>query len=139
VPDLCTYDYAIIRVVPRVERGEFVNVGAIVACAPADFLQARIELDEARVLALDPALDMQAIRSGLAVIPAVCAGGDGAGELGRLSLRERFDWLVAPRSTSIQTSPVHTGRCSDLEAALERILDTMVRRAASANRASGRQ
>jgi hypothetical protein len=139
VPDLCTYDYAIIRVVPRVERGEFVNVGAIVACAPADFLQARIELDEARVLALDPALDMQAIRSGLAVIPAVCAGGDGAGELGRLSLRERFDWLVAPRSTSIQTSPVHTGRCSDLEAALERILDRMVRRAASANGAGGRQ
>jgi hypothetical protein len=82
---------------------------------------------------------MQAIRSGLAVIPAVCAGGDGAGELGRLSLRERFDWLVAPRSTSIQTSPVHTGRCSDLEAALERILDRMVRRAASANGAGGRQ
>jgi hypothetical protein len=122
-----TYDYAVVRVVPRVERGEFVNAGVIVCCAPAQYLQARIELDEARLRALDPTLDIEAIRTGLAAIPAICAGGEAAGALGRLSLRERFDWLVAPRSTSIQTSPVHTGRARDLDEALEHLLRTLVR------------
>lgn len=125
--ELCTYDYAIVRVVPRVERGEFINVGAIVSCAPSGFLQAGIEVDETRLLALDPGLDLAAIRASLAAIPAICRGGTEAGALGRLLPRERFDWLVAPRSTAIQTSPVHTGRCSDLDAALQRLLDTMVR------------
>ena len=132
MPDPCTYDYAVVRVVPRVERGEFVNVGVIMSCATESFLRARIELDEARVLALDPTLDLQPIRATLATIPAICAGGSGAGVLGRLSARERFDWLVAPRSTSIQTSAVHTGRCYDLDVALERLLDTMVRPPAEA-------
>ncbi|HEU0202631.1 MAG TPA: DUF3037 domain-containing protein [Burkholderiaceae bacterium] len=127
MPAPCTYDYAIVRVVPRVERGEFINAGVIVCCARAGFLQARIELDEARLQALDPGADIEAIRTALAAIPAVCAGGEQAGELGQLSLRERFDWLVAPRSTSIQISPVHTGRARDLEEALERLLETLVR------------
>lgn len=122
-----TYDYAVVRVVPRVDRGEFINAGVIVACAAQGYLQARIELDEPRLLALDPVADVEAIRSALAVIPAVCAGGAAAGALGRLSLRERFDWLVAPRSTSVQTSPVHSGRCDDLAATTERLLDRMVR------------
>ena len=130
MPQPCTYDYAIVRVVPRVERGEFVNVGVIVSCVPSGFLQARIELDEARLRALDPALDLDAIRATLAAIPAICAGGPQAGALGRLSMRERFDWLVAPRSTAVQTSPVHTGRCRDLPGELERLLDKMVRRPA---------
>jgi len=125
--ELCTYDYAIVRVVPRVERGEFINVGAIVSCAPSGFLQAGIEVDDARLLALDPGLDLAAIRAALAAIPAICRGGADAGALGRLLPRERFDWLVAPRSTAIQTSPVHTGRCRDLPGALERLLDAMVR------------
>jgi hypothetical protein len=137
VPDPCTYDYAIVRVVPRVERGEFVNVGVIVSCASADFLRARIELDEARLRALDSTLDLDVIRAALATIPAICAGGDQAGALGQLSLRERFDWLVAPRSTSIQTSSVHTGRCRDLEGALERLLDTMVRLPAAEDMSRG--
>jgi hypothetical protein len=128
VPDLCTYDYAIVRVVPHVERGEFVNAGVIVSCTSRGYLQAAVELDEPRVLALDPALDLQAIRDALAAIPVICAGGDAAGALGRLSPRERFDWLVAPRSTSIQTSPVHTGRCGDLDSALQGLLERMVRR-----------
>lgn len=128
MPALRTYDYAIVRVVPHVERGEFVNAGVIVACASQGFLKAAIDLDEARLRALDPAADLEAIRAALAAIPAICAGGDGAGPIGRLSLRERFDWLVAPRSTSIQVSPVHTGRCADLDAALERLMQTMVRR-----------
>ena len=128
MPDLCTYDYAIIRVVPHVERGEFVNAGVIVACATRGFLKARIELDEARLLALDPAADLEAIQIALSAIPAICAGGAAAGPIGRLTVRERFDWLVAPRSTSIQVSPVHSGRCTDLDTALERLMSKMVRR-----------
>lgn len=127
MPTLCTYDYAIVRVVPRVERGEFVNVGVIVSCVAERFLEARIQLDSARLRALDPTLDLSAIGNALDAIPRLCAGGDAAGPLGRLSARERFDWLVAPRSTSIQTSAVHTGRCGDLALALEQLMDRMVR------------
>jgi hypothetical protein len=127
VPKPRSYDYAIVRVVPRVERGEFVNAGVILSCAAEGFLQARIELDEARVLALDPQADLDAIRITLATIPAICAGGDKAGAIGKLSVRERFHWLVAPRSTAIQTSAVHTGRCDDLGAALDKLMDRMVR------------
>ena len=123
-----TYDYAVVRVVPRVERGERINVGVVLSCVDADFLDARIELDEARLLALDPAPDLDAIREGLATITTVCAGGAKAGPIGALPQRGRFRWLVSPRSTVIQMSPVHTGRTSDPAAALERLLDTMVRR-----------
>ena len=123
-----TYDYAIVRVVPKVEREEFVNAGAIVSCPASDFLEARIELDEARVLALDPGADLAAIRTHLASIPAICAGGPDAGPIGALSKRERFRWLTAPRSTVIQTSPTHTGTCTDPVALLEHLLATIVRR-----------
>jgi Protein of unknown function (DUF3037) len=127
VPDLHTYDYAIVRVVPRVERGEFVNVGVILSCAAIDQLACAIELNEARVLALDPAADLAGIRAALATIPLICAGGEAAGALGRLSVRERFHWLVAPRSSSIQTSAVHTGRCSEPERTLDHLMRAMVR------------
>ena len=130
MPKPRSYDYAIVRVVPRVERGEFVNAGVIVSCAAEGTLRARIELDEARVLALDPSADLEAIRITLATIPAICAGGEAAGALGKLSVRERFHWLVAPRSTSIQTSAVHTGRCDDLDAALDKLMGRMVRQPA---------
>ena len=123
-----TYDYAIIRVVPRVERGEQINVGVILSCVDGEFLEARIELDTARLLALDPAIDVDAIRDLLATIPAVCEGGPNAGPIGELPPRGRFRWLVSPRSTIIQMSPVHTGRTTDPAAALERLVDTMVRR-----------
>jgi Protein of unknown function (DUF3037) len=122
-----TYDYAVIRVVPRVDREEFINVGVILACQDSGLLEARIELNEARLLALDPTVDVAAIRAHLATIPQICAGGAGAGALAALSRRERFDWLTAPRSALIQTSPVHTGRCSDALAVLEHLLQTMVR------------
>jgi hypothetical protein len=127
VRDHSSYDYAIVRVVPRVEREEFVNVGVIVSCPASEFLEARIELDERRVRALDPTVDIDAIRTHLNSIPVICAGGDQSGPIGRLSRRERFDWLVAPRSTTIQTSKVHTGRCTDPVALLEHLLKTMVR------------
>jgi len=127
VPEPSPYDYAIVRVVPKVEREEFINAGAIVSCPASDFLEARIELDEARLLALDPGADLATIRTHLATLPAICAGGPDAGPIGALPKRERFRWLTAPRSTVIQTSPVHTGACTDPAALLEHLLATMVR------------
>jgi len=127
VPKLLTYDYAIVRVVPRVERGEFVNAGVLVSCKSAGYLKAGISLDEVRLVALAPDVDLQAIRATLATLPSICEGGAAAGPLRRLSARERFDWLVAPRSTAIQTSPVHSGRCETLDDALERLMQRMVR------------
>ena len=127
MPAELTYDYAIVRIVPRVERDERINVGVILSCVDVEFLEARIELDVARLLALDPALDLDAIRAALATIPTICAGGPDAGPIGALPPRGRFRWLVSPRSTVVQTSPVHTGRTTDPAAALERLLDTMVR------------
>ena len=136
MPPGYTYDYAIVRVVPRVERGEQVNVGVILSCADLDFLDARIEVDEPRLLALDPNLDLEAVRANLATIPVVCRGGSDAGQIGELPARARFRWLVSPRSTIIQPSAVHTGRTSDPGACLEHLLDKLVRTpgAASASR-----
>jgi DUF3037 family protein len=128
VPDPhSTYDYAVIRVVPRVDREEFVNVGVIVSCPQRDFLDCRIELDEARLRALHPAVDVELVKKHLAAIPAICRGGDEAGPIGKLPARERFRWLIAPRSTIIQASAAHTGRCGDPPALLEHLLATMVR------------
>jgi hypothetical protein len=127
VRDHSSYDYAVIRVVPRVEREEFVNVGVIVSCPARKFLEAAIELDESRVRALDATLDLEAIRAHLATIPVICAGGEAAGALGRLSQRERFHWLIATRSTVIQTSAAHSGRCDDPARLVEHLLATMVR------------
>jgi hypothetical protein len=127
VHDQVTYDYAIIRVVPKVEREEFVNVGAIVSCATRKFLEAKIELNPQRLLALDPTLDLETVEGYLNTIPIICAGETQAGPIGQLPQRERFGWLVAPRSTIIQTSRVHTGLCRDLSAVIEHLLATMVR------------
>ena len=124
----CAYDYALIRVLPHVERGECINAGVLVCSTARAFLQARIELDEARLLALDPGVDIPTVVAALDAFARICAGGPQAGPIGELPLRARFDWLVAPRSTVIQTSAVHSGVCSDLEAATERLLQRMVRR-----------
>ncbi|HZZ94978.1 MAG TPA: DUF3037 domain-containing protein [Usitatibacter sp.] len=123
----CTYDYAVIRVVPRVEREEFLNAGVIVSCPERGFLEARVELDEARLLALDPHADVGAIRAHLATIPRITAGGPGAGPIGALAPRERFHWLVSARSTAIQVSPSHSGRCEDPAALLDHLMETIVR------------
>jgi hypothetical protein len=123
-----TYDYAIVRIVPRVERGEQINVGVILSCPDANFLDARIELDEARLLALDPTADVELMRANLAMIPAVCRGGTEAGPIGELPPRGRFRWLVSPRSTIIQMSPVHTGRTTDPAACLDHLVEKVVRR-----------
>lgn len=127
MPAPSAFDYAVIRVIPRVEREEFVNVGVILHCYARDFLGARIELDERRLLALAPDADLPLIRRHLAVIPRICAGGSEAGPIGQLPQRERFHWLVAPRSTILQTSAAHSGLCENPEAALERLLERVVR------------
>ena len=128
MPALRTYDYAVIRVVPRVERGEFVNAGIILSCDEERILLANIELDEKALLTIDPHVDMELVRNALASIPAICAGGEAAGDIGKMTARERFHWLVAPRSTIVQTSPVHTGQCTEPAAALQHLMQTMVRR-----------
>jgi hypothetical protein len=127
VPAEYTYDYAIVRVVPSVDRGEQVNVGVILSCPERDYLDARIELDRDRIRALDATCDVEGLRAHLETIPRICRGGPAAGPLGDLPQRSRFHWLVAPRSTVIQVSPVHTGRTSDPAATLERLMDTMVK------------
>jgi len=126
VPDKFRYDYAVIRVVPKVDREEFINAGVILSCPDLSFLEARIKLDESRLLALDPTVYLDLVRKHLDTIPTICRGGDGAGSIGQLPQRQRFHWLVAPRSTIIQTSPVHTGRCADPTTALEHLLAKMV-------------
>jgi hypothetical protein len=100
----------------------------ILSCVDDEFLEARIELDAERLRALDPDLDLDELRETLSTIPAVCAGGAAAGPIGALPARGRFRWLASPRSTIVQMSAVHTGRTTDPLAALERLMDTMVRR-----------
>ena len=121
------YDYAIVRVVPRPEREEFLNVGAIVSSASAKFLAARIELDKARLRAFDPGVDVEAVATHLAAIVRICQGGADSGPIGQLGQRDRFRWLTAPRSAVIQTSAVHLGRCHDPAGALDHLVATMVR------------
>jgi Protein of unknown function (DUF3037) len=127
VPTLHAFDYAIVRVVPRVERGEFVNAGVILFSRTARFLDARIALDAARLNALAPSIDHEVVQSYLDAIPRICAGGEDAGPIGLLSQSERFHWLVAPRSTIIQTSPVHSGVNGDPAAALGQLFEKLVR------------
>ena len=122
------YDYSIIRVVPRVERGEQINVGVILSCSDVDFLDARIDLDENAVLAVDATIDLEAVRANLDAIPRMCRGGADLGPIGELPARGRFRWLVSPRSTIIQPSPVHTGRTADPAACLENLMEKLVRR-----------
>ena len=130
------YDYAVLRLVPRVERGEFINVGILLSCAANGHLDVRIELDEARALALDPSLDLPLVRRLLDAIVAICQGGERAGTIGLLPPRARFHWLTAQRSAIIQTSPVHSGKCGDLDATMAHLLQRMVRLPAPAGRSA---
>jgi hypothetical protein len=121
------YEWAVLRVVPRVERCEFVNAGVLVYCRALDYLAAGVELDEARALALDPSLDVEAVGRHLQSIRSLCAGEPASGDNGARPPGERFRWLVAPRSTVVQAGPVHTGLTDDPAAELARLLDRMVR------------
>lgn len=127
MPARNSFDYAIVRVVPRVERGEFINAGVILFCLTHRYLAAKVELDEPRLRALAPEVDVALVRGHLEAIPRICAGGRSAGPLGQLPQKERWHWLVAPRSTILQTSPVHSGLCEEPARALEHLMDRMVR------------
>jgi hypothetical protein len=127
VPARNSYDYAVIRVVPRVEREEFLNVGVILSCPARDFLEARLHIDRARLAAFDPTLDFELLEQHLRIIPLVCSGDPAAGAIARLPPRQRFHWLVAPRSTIIQTSVAHSGLCNeDPRASLDHLMAAMV-------------
>ena len=127
MPEPVSFDYAVVRVVPRVERQEFINAGVILYCPARDYLQARIELDSRRLAILAPGADLQDIAHSLEIIPLICLGGTGAGPIGQLSPAKRFDWLASPRSTVIQISPVHAGICTDPATMLEELVRKMVR------------
>lgn len=128
MPDACAYDYAVIRIVPDVTREEFINVGVILFCRTQRYLAACIEMDEARLRELAPAIDVDMVHRQLALIPAICAG---EGTIGQMGQAEAFHWLVAPHSTVIQCSPVHSGVTNDLDATLERLVKMQVRRTAT--------
>lgn len=121
-----SYDYALIRVAPSVERGECINVGVILFCRTGDFLDCSMHLDAQRLAAFAPQLDLDELRIHLDEIARICKGGKDAGSLGQLSPSERFHWLVSPRSTIIQPSPVHSGLCNDPRETLHHLLKTMV-------------
>ncbi len=120
------FSYAVYRVVPRVERGERMNVGVVVFCRPLEYLAARTGLDEARLAALWPQLDPETVRPHLAAIEHVAAGDPAAGPIAKLDETARFHWLVAPSSTIIQPSAVHTGLCDDPAAELDKLFSTLV-------------
>jgi hypothetical protein len=121
------FEYALLRVVPHVERGEQINAGVLLYCRARSCVIARTHLDEARLLALDPMADVQGVRAALHAVEGVCRGGEGAGAAGEGDPGQRFRWLVAPRSTVVQPGPVHTGLTADPEAEAERLLDLLVR------------
>ena len=126
MPERSSYDYAIVRVVPDVERGEFLNVGVILFAKTARALLSRVHLDEERLSVLAPGVDPAPIREHLASIERIAVGGADAGPIGALSPSQRFHWLVSPRSTVIQVSPVHSGRCHDPAAELDRLFGRLV-------------
>ncbi|MGA2736227.1 MAG: DUF3037 domain-containing protein [Bryobacteraceae bacterium] len=123
---MLSYDYAILRIVPSVERDEFVNAGAVLQCQERAFLDCSVHVDHARLRALWPALDLELIRQHLEAFPKICAGDPDAGPIAKLSRRERFQWLVAPRSTVIQVSPVHSGVCESPQTALDELFHRLV-------------
>ncbi|MFB7507699.1 DUF3037 domain-containing protein [Streptomyces broussonetiae] len=125
--DRDVFEYALLRVVPRVERGECINAGVLVYSRAHAYVGARTHLDETRLLALDPEADVVGIRAALEAIERHCAGGEEAGQAARDDAGRRFRWLIAPRSTVVQPGPVHTGLTTDPAAETERLLDLLVR------------
>jgi hypothetical protein len=127
VNDRDVFEYALLRVVPRVERGEFFNAGVVVYCRAKAFVCARTHLDEDKLRALDPAADVTGVRAALHAVEGVCQGGEHAGQAARDDAGRRFRWLIAPRSTVVQPGPVHTGLTADPQGEAERLLDLLVR------------
>ncbi len=120
------FAYAVVRVVPRVERGESMNAGIVLLCRPRRFLGVRVALDAARLRALDPTCDPAEVLSHLEAIERIAAGDPAGGPMAALSQAERYHWLVAPSSTIIQPSEAHTGLTDDPAATLEHLFATLV-------------
>lgn len=126
MPAMHSFDYAVLRLAPHVEREEFVNVGVILFCRTLRFLSCRLHVDERRVATLAPGFDGAAARAQLDLTPLICAGGPAAGPIGELDQAERFRWLTSPRSTVVQVSTVHGGLCDDPQAALDDLFRRLV-------------
>jgi hypothetical protein len=126
VPEQQSFDYAVVRIVPRVEREEFINAGVILFCRRARFLGARVHLDPARLAALAPACEPAEVERHLRLIPLICEGDPQGGPPSSWALPERFHWLTAPRSTVVQVSPVHSGVTADPQRSLDHLFGTMV-------------
>jgi hypothetical protein len=131
MPDGSQFQYAMLRVVPDVERGERLNAGIVLLCRPQRFLQARIHLDETLLLRMAPGADLGRIRAHLDLVPRLCAGDEDAGPLALLDQAERFHWIVSPSSTMVQPSAVHTGLTDDASATLEALVARLVDRETS--------
>lgn len=126
MPDKLLFEYAVVRVVPRVEREEFLNVGVVLFCTTKKFLKVRYTLPEARLQALCPHVAMVDIHEHLQAFERICGGGDGSGPIGKLTIAERFRWLTATRSTIVQTSRVHPGLCDDPQQMLDKLFLQLV-------------
>jgi hypothetical protein len=120
------FEYAVIRIVPRVEREEFLNVGVIVYCAKQNFLQAKISIDQARIKIFCEELDMQEVKANLNALQRICLGDSNSGPIGQLDIASRFRWLTATRSTVVQSSKVHPGLCNDASGILEKLFEQLV-------------
>ena len=121
------FEYALVRVVPRIERGEMINAGVLVYCRAQAYVGARVHLDEDRLRCLDPGVDVAGVRAALRGYQGICAGGDHAGQAAADDPGRRFRWLTAPRSTIVQPGPIHTGLTGDAEREADRLLDLLVR------------
>ena len=122
------FEYAVIRVMPHVEREEFLNVGIILFCPQQKFLRTRFEVEETRIRVLCNKIDMTELREYIVSFERICAGGKEAGAIGMLSMAERFRWLTAARSTTLQTSKVHPGLCKDAGEMLDHLYNSLVKR-----------
>ncbi|ADB39522.1 DUF3037 domain-containing protein [Spirosoma linguale] len=120
------FEYAVIRVMPRVEREEFINVGVIVYCRPLGFLKTLYTLNETRLRALSAELDIDEVRERIQAFEKICAGRKEGGTIGQLGIAERFRWLTATRSTIVQSSPVHPGLCTDADETLMKLFEQLV-------------
>ena len=120
------YEYAVIRVLPRVDREEFINVGVIVYCQSLDFLRAECSINDDRLNSFAAGTDLTEVEEHLRSVCRICSGYDGSGPIGKMSLGERFRWLTAPRSTVVQTSAVHTGFTNDPEETLRKLIQQLV-------------
>lgn len=121
------FEYALLRVVPRIERGECINAGVLVYCRAQSYVGVRTHLDEAKLLSIDPDADLVGVRAALRAVERICAGDEAAGQAARDDAGRRFRWLIAPRSTVVQPGPVHTGLTTDPAAETDRLLGLLVR------------